>query len=100
MRVVVWKSRTIALGLVFAMAGFCLAISNSPDDSHSAGSRAVGSALPLRFTNPLVAGFTNEYDLGDACFGSLVTRFITAEGGLKPYRFTSTGPVSLANVIE
>jgi len=101
MRVVVWKSRAIALGLVFAAAGFCFAVSTSgPEAGPSVGTRAVGSSVPLHFTNPLLAGFTNEYDLGDACFGSVVTRYVTAEGGLRPYRFTSFGSQSLINVTE
>jgi hypothetical protein len=100
MRVVVWKSRAIAMGLVFAAAGFCLAVSTMDSDGPSAGNRAVGSTFPLRFTNPLLPGFTNEYDLGDACFGSVITRYVSAEGGLRPYRFTSFGSQSLTNVIE
>lgn len=101
MRVVVGKSRVIAMGLVFAAAGFCVAVSNTePASGPQAGTRAVGSYLPLRITNPLLSGFNNEYDLGDACFGSTITRYVAAEGGLRPYRFTSFGSQSLANVTE
>ncbi|MGD0093885.1 MAG: hypothetical protein ABSE73_28585 [Planctomycetota bacterium] len=53
----------------------------------------------LRFTNPPVAVAPAEFDLGDAGFGSTVTRYITADGGLRPYRFTSDGPLGLPNVI-
>ena len=104
-----WKSHALALSLVFAVAGFCHAINTSSpvQPGASAGARAVGTNIPLNFTNPPVAGFgtntapqnTQDFDLGDACFGSVITRFITAEGGLKPYRFTSIGPLSLQNVV-
>jgi hypothetical protein len=96
------NARVLAIGLVCAMAGLCFALATS--ESASAGrasSRAVGSAVTLRFTNPLVTG-TTEFDLGDACFGTdtQIVRYVTAEGGLRPYRFTSNGAQSLQNVIE
>ncbi|MCY3020437.1 MAG: hypothetical protein NTW87_15565 [Planctomycetota bacterium] len=100
MRAVLWRSRAVALALVFAAAGFCYAVGTCGVTGPSAGARAVGSGTPLRFTNPPVAARPSEYDLGDATFGSIITRYITAEGGLKPYRFTSAGPQSLVNVLE
>ncbi|HYG75508.1 MAG TPA: hypothetical protein VEK08_10940 [Planctomycetota bacterium] len=101
MRSAVWKSRAIALGLVFAAAGFCLGVSQIEEPSGpQAGNRAVGSLVPFRFTNPLIPFTTDEYDLGDAAFGSTITRYVTAEGGVRPYRFTSFGTASFTNAIE
>jgi hypothetical protein len=96
------NSRVLAAGLVCAMAGFCLAVStNVAESAGQVCARAVGSVVVLQFTNPLVPG-TTEYDLGDASFGSStsIARYITAEGGVRPYRFTSTGNNSLQNAIE
>ena len=100
MRVAVWKSRAIALSLVFAAAGFCLGLTQTEDTSPVAGNRAVGSFVPLRFTNPLIPFSTDEFDLGDAGFGSTITRYVTAEGGVKPYRFTSFGTAAFTNAVE
>ncbi|MFH0940051.1 MAG: hypothetical protein V1899_12335 [Planctomycetota bacterium] len=100
MRVLLGSSRILAIGLVFAVAGFCYGVSNSMVESRmaEAGARAVGTGISLRFTNPLVLT-TTEYDLGDACLGGMLTRYVTAEGGLRPYRFTSIGSNSLTNAI-
>jgi hypothetical protein len=93
------------VGLVFAVAGFCFAVSTGVPTEQPAdvSARAVGTSFPLRFTNPLVPA-TVEYDLGDAALGStdarVITRYVTAEGGLRPYRFTSTGPNSLTNAVQ
>ncbi|MCY3018754.1 MAG: hypothetical protein NTW87_06965 [Planctomycetota bacterium] len=88
-------ARTLAFALVLAMAGFCYAVS-------TAGGRSAGEAAPmpggrvvgttsLRFTNPIFLDnpFPNPdvFDLGDAAFGSMTTRYITATGGLRPYSF-------------
>lgn len=100
MRAVVWRSRTLAMALVFAAAGFCLALTSPDQGGPGASMRAVGTGTPLRFTVPPVASVPAEFDLGDAAFGSTITRYITAEGGLRPYRFRSEGKYSLANVIE
>lgn len=99
MRVSHIGSRAIGFGLVFAMAGLTFAISTSftASDDVAVTSRQVGSSLPLRFTTPRVLGTNGlplasveaEYDLGDALFGSAIARYITAQGGVKPYRFTS-----------
>jgi hypothetical protein len=91
------------MGLVFAAAGLCCGLSlpgPSEEPALTAGARAVGTSVPLRFTNPPVPGLANEFDLGDAAFGSFVTRYVTAEGGLRPYRFLSFGPQSFANLTE
>jgi hypothetical protein len=93
--------RTLALGLVLAVAAFCYATGNSssgdprsteglPED---AGNRRVGSTN-LRFTNVLLPNGT--YDLGDACYGSAVNRYITMAGGVRPYSFSSP---NLLNVL-
>lgn len=96
-----WVSQALAVGFVFALAGFTYALSTSTEvDAPQVEGRAVGSYNSLRFTNPFVAGFTTEYDLGDAIFGSTITRYVTADGGVRPYRFTSEGPNSFQNVIE
>ncbi len=119
-RVAGWAKRCAGFALVFALAGFCYALASSfPSDSdvpaHAATqARAIGTNIPLRFTNPLVMAAAGsvalnpatgmppnpaEYDLGDAALGSMITRYVTAEGGLRPYRFTSTGPNSLSNLV-
>lgn len=111
MRVSQVGSRAIGLGLVFAMAGFTLAITmdSGESDALDVSARAVGTnGTPLHFTNPKLFGTTGkalfgtllipgtsilvntpEYDLGDALFGSAIVRYVTAAGGVKPYRFTS-----------
>ncbi len=107
MRVSRFGSRATGLGLVCALAGFAFAVSTgqSQSDSAAAAPRAVGSYVPLRFTTPHLLGTSGnvlnplEYDLGDALFGSVITRYVTAEGGIKPYRFTTMGTQSLPNVI-
>ena len=101
MRILMAHSRTLAVGLVFALAGFCYAVSNTAIETlHSnAEIRSVGSGITLRFTNPLVSS-TTEYDLGDASFAGTIVRYVTAEGGIRPFRFTSDGSLSLANAIE
>jgi len=96
---VVWRSRALAFALVLAAASFCLAVSTFDRGAPTRDLRSVGSAVALRFTNPPVALAPAEFDLGDAGFGSTLTRYVTAEGGLKPYRFRSEGPLGLSNVI-
>ena len=99
MRSLVCCSRSALLGLTFAMAAFCFAIATtSRDTTVTAEDRGVGSFLPLRYTNPnvLVKGVASpEFDLGDVAATQIITRYISAEGGLKPYRFTSSGTQSL-----
>ena len=71
-------ARSLALGMVLAVVGFCYATSTadqrSASASDSAGGRGVGSNT-LHFTNalllpPVALPALNTYDLGDACFGS------------------------------
>lgn len=86
--------RTLALGLVLATAGFCFAVNSAGQRSAAgapeAGGRAVGSST-LHFTNALLTGAAplqaDTFDLGDACFGSQITRYLSAGGGLRPYGF-------------
>jgi hypothetical protein len=91
------QTRAVLMGLLFALVGFSYAIATSSSRavSDDAGSRIVGSA-PLRFTNPLVGGVR---DLGIAATGSAVTRYARATGGVRPYKFTSSGTPSLASAI-
>jgi hypothetical protein len=87
--------RTLALSLVLAMAGFCYAVNTAGQRSTGAaaqaGDRAVGSNT-LHFTNALFTAApplaTDTFDLGDACFGSQITRYLSAGGGLRPYNFS------------
>jgi hypothetical protein len=87
---------TFAFALVLALAGFCWGISETRSISiqeEEAQQRAVLANSPLRFTNPIISQGQppqpNTYDLGDACFGSMITRFITATGGLRPYQYNA-----------
>lgn len=93
--------RTLALGLVMAMVGFCYATSSggrSIDGKEGAGVSAAGRAVgttPLRFTNVLLRDQPypqpDTYDLGDAAYGSMTTRYVTVTGGVRPYSFGQTG---------
>ena len=95
------SSRTLSLGLILAIAGLCYATATSQGVSApEAGARGVGTSLPLLITTPLVLLQTNDYDLGDMTGSQFITRVITATGGLHPYRFTSSGPLSLAHFIS
>jgi hypothetical protein len=91
--------RALAFGWVMAAMAFCYATATD------VGSRAIGAAAqpearavgssPLRFTNPLLAVAAppalNTYDLGDAFFGSTITRYVTVTGGVRPYHFAANG---------
>jgi len=91
----------LAVALVLAVGGFCYATGTSGRGSGGAagrgmeaGGRIVGST-PLRFTNPIfqenLPPASNIYDLGDALFGGMVTRYITVTGGVRPYSYASLG---------
>lgn len=79
--------RTLAFGIIAAMAGFCFATATGSREadgsSSSAGGRAVGT-YSLRMTNALLidrpAPLPDVYDLGDACYGSTITRYLSATG--------------------
>jgi hypothetical protein len=104
------RSHTFRLflgGIFTALVGFSYALATS-DTSQSRAvrgevdSRAVGSGL--RFSNPFLlagqdpsfpsggdlASDPDAFDLGDACFGSQVVRYLTGLGGVRAYRFTSS----------
>jgi hypothetical protein len=97
--------RMFALSMVMATLGFCYATATSNSAGRgldgsagaSADSRAVGSSA-LRFTNALIldrtAPTTDIFDLGDACFGSFVTRYISAFGGVRPYKMSGTASLN------
>jgi len=93
--------RSLAVALVMAVGGFCYAtstsgrsVSEAAGRGMAAGGRLVGTT-PLRITNPIYQEnqfpAPNVYDLGDASFGSTVTRYVTATGGVRPYNYTSVG---------
>ena len=95
--------RSLACGLVLAVFGFTYALATSrsiEEPTATASSRIVGSSS-LRFLNPIlqanVPPIPNVYDLGDACFGSFITRYISVTGGVRPYRFS--GSSSLAQIL-
>jgi len=87
--------RALALGVILAVAGFCYATSTSVESRSSDGvpdeaaPRQVGS-LTLRFMNPQL--LSGNFDLGDACYGSAVNRYITMAGGVRPYSVMSPSP--------
>ena len=88
-------ARTLALGLFMAVAGLTYAASTGNRAVSGPGGmqcRTVGSSS-IRFTNVLLLDnpfpTVDEYDLGDACFGSTITRYVTASGGLRPYGFSA-----------
>jgi len=92
-------ARTLALAIIFALAGFTFATSTESrglETAPGAGSRAVGSSA-IRFTNAfLLPGgdaadpLPDTFDLGFACYGSQMTRYITPLGGIRPYVVQST----------
>lgn len=103
MRSCLYCSRTFTLAMVFAVAGFCYALASAPRAvTLAVEDRGVGTSLPLRFTNPnaVVKGVTSaEFDLGDVAGTTVITRYVSAEGGLRPYRFTSQGTQSLSAAV-
>lgn len=92
-----YGGRTLALGLILAVAGFCYATSTDVDSRSTdvqpdtVDSRRVGSSN-LRFTNVLLPN--GNYDLGDACYGSAVNRYVTLAGGVRPYRMSSANLIT------
>ena len=84
-----------AVGFCYATAT-CTAVSSRSVDAPEAGPRLVGSTN-LRFTNPLATAQNypgiplgpKDFDLGDACFGTIIQRYVTVAGGVRPYSFSS-----------
>ncbi len=91
--------RPLACGLVLAALGFtfALATSRSVDAPAAAGSRIVGSST-LRFMNAIIADNNpptpDVFDLGDAAYGSFITRYVSAAGGVRPYRFSGSSSLN------
>ena len=88
----------LVLGLLLAVAGFCYGtLTATTADSRGTDvpgveTRRVGSGQ-LRFTNALFqGGGPNDFDLGDATFGSIIQRYITAAGGVRPYNYSYGSP--------
>jgi hypothetical protein len=95
-------ARTLALALFSSMLGFCYSISTQADSSAPAGARSADGAAArligsstLRFLAPVDTLVPTDFDLGDACYGSIITRYITATGGLRPYSFISPNIINL-----
>lgn len=102
----------LALGIMAGMIGFSFALATSHADplTEDGGARAstvpLGVGSGLRISNPFItpgqeASFPSGgavgtdpqgFDLGDACFGSALVRYITALDGVKPYSFTPPAP--------
>jgi hypothetical protein len=85
------KVRAFALGLAMAALGFGYALATSGPAAAVAQppvqSRSLGTTA-LSYTNFEIPPIeSNLYDLGDACLGSVVTRYVTATGGIRPYRY-------------
>ena len=86
------------LSVLLAAGGFsfALATSNSTNDDLSVGARAktgkgavaTNPRNPMVFTSAFVPG-TTLFVLGDAAVGSMITRHVTAIGGIPPRRFCS-----------
>ena len=102
----------LALGIMAGMIGFSFALATSHADPLTEDGGARASSVPLgvgsglRISNPFItpgqeASFPSGgavgtdpqgFDLGDACFGSALVRYITALDGVKPYSFTTPAP--------
>jgi len=98
----------MTLGVFSAMVGFSFALATSQGEAEHLGAgtgpapRVVGSGLT--FSNPpllpgqdpnfpsggLTSSDPNGFDLGDAYFGSSLTRYLTALNGVTPYKFTGS----------
>ena len=87
--------RTLAIAVFASVIGFSYAIvtqasANAPTSSSAVASRSVGSGT-LRLLAPVFIPNDLDCDLGDALFGTVITRYVTATGGLRPFSFSSTG---------
>lgn len=102
--------RPVLLGVVCAAAAFSWALATADGRGESgsvaASGRSVGSNL--RISNPfLLPGDDSNFpsggnvadpagfDLGDACIGSQVARYLSGLGGVQPYAFTSANAGAL-----
>ncbi|MEI6234781.1 MAG: hypothetical protein WCT04_17140 [Planctomycetota bacterium] len=88
-------AQTVAMAFFAAIIGFSYAMitqasPNAANAKSAVGSRATGTAT-IRFLAPVLVSNTNDYDLGDALYGTVITRYVTATGGLRPYQFAAPG---------
>jgi hypothetical protein len=88
-------ARVLAFGVLFGMLGFSFALatsSRSVNEAATAESRAVGNSA-LRFTAPVLVDqadpLPDTFDLGDATYGTSITRYLSVTGGVRPYRMVS-----------
>ena len=80
----------MALAVVTAMFGFSYSIVTQADggkNTFRVEPRAVGTTT-IRLLAPAYAPIPTDFDLGDALFGTVITRYVTATGGLRPYNFS------------
>ncbi|MCY3018232.1 MAG: hypothetical protein NTW87_04265 [Planctomycetota bacterium] len=93
------------LGVLLAALGFSWALATPAGGRGVSGGKEIrAAATSLRFSNPFlrpgedaqfpqggdVGNDPAGYDLGDACFGSQLVRYVNALGGFQPYTFTSS----------
>ena len=81
------------MAVVTAMFGFSYSIVTQADSAKSTFQvqpRAVGSTT-IRILAPAYTPIPTDFDLGDALFGTVITRYVTATGGLRPYNFSAPG---------
>ncbi len=87
-------ARSIAIAFFMAVLGFSYAVVTQADNS-AASSRAVSPRVvgtqTKRFLNAAYTPIPTDFDIGDACFGSFISRYVTATGGLRPYVFSASG---------
>lgn len=106
-------TRTGLLAVLMAMVGFSYALATSNSSNFSSGETASndlaeraasgvynkpGGNIPLSFANPFCTEGSTDRDLGDATFGSALTRLVRAKGGVAPYKFTSDAGTELAGL--
>ena len=106
-------TRTGLLAVLMAMVGFSYALATSNSSNFSSDNCAAndlaeraasgvynkpGGNIPLSFANPFCTDGSTDRDLGDATFGSALTRLVRAKGGVAPYKFTSTAGTELGGL--
>lgn len=91
---------SLKIALFSALLGFCYSITTQADSAAPrsidapAAPRVVGSSS-MRFTNARSLLFPADFDVGDSFYGSVITRYITVAGGVRPYSFTSVNLTAL-----
>ncbi len=79
------------MAVITAVFGFSYSIVTQADggkNTFRVEPRAVGSTT-IRLLAPVYAPNPTDFDLGDALFGTVITRYVTATGGLRPYNFSA-----------